>query len=260
MDQWTQERPGTAWDRFPHSARVPPRCGGNDSSHDRSRPNAVIAWSVVLVETSPGMSQHDNSEQRATLPFAGRVHRQFNWGAAPQPRIAAAAFSIAITAAFLSVLEQGPLIERETRAHEVIVWLPPVLPAVRGSPVRGNPPGHAGRAAGKAHTAPRSIQEPDSGHPPEWSEPPASAIHLEGASAPLRLRLSNTYARRDKSGIRSIAERSRTSLGDKPASEQDRWSKAVESAGKPDCLAPNEHGSLLSVFVLAFDAARGKCR
>ncbi len=30
-------------------------------------------------------------------------------------------------------------------------------------------------------------------------------------------------------------------------------------AGKADCIAPNERGSLLPAVVIAYDAARGRC-
>jgi hypothetical protein len=189
------------------------------------------------------------------------VYRQITWHVAPQQRIAAAALSVAFTAALVAVLKEAPLNEAKTSTHKVIVWLPPVIPAVRDPAVTFKPSGRTGRSANKENESAgtRSIQEPSSEHA-ESSESPATAIHLEGASAPLQLQLSNPDAHAAKSAIRSMAERSHTYMGDKRVSEQDRWSKSVESAGKADCLAPNEHGSLLSVFVLAFNAAREKCR
>jgi hypothetical protein len=35
---------------------------------------------------------------------------------------------------------------------------------------------------------------------------------------------------------------------------------SIAKAGKPDCISPNEGGSLLGIFVIAYAAMREQCR
>jgi hypothetical protein len=195
------------------------------------------------------------------LPFASRVNRQVNWHAPPQPRAADAALSVALTAALFGVLNEARPHHVETRTPTVTVWLPPVDPAEHLPAITFKAPDRGSKSLGKSIAVPnRSIQAPLSSNRVTPPESPQSSTRAQSASAPLQLELPKSFAREAKSVIRSMAERSHTYIGDTLASEQERWSRSVERAGKPDCLAPNEHGSLLSVFILAYDAAREKCR
>lgn len=49
-------------------------------------------------------------------------------------------------------------------------------------------------------------------------------------------------------------------MGDERLSEQARLARSVSGAGKDECLASNEHGSLLSIFKIAYDAMTDKCK
>lgn len=198
--------------------------------------------------------------QRDALPIASRVNRQVNWRAAPQPKVAAAALSIALTAALFVVFNEAPRHHVGTRTRAVTVWVPPAHPALRDDARTLKSPRRGSKSPATSIAGPqRSIQEPLSDNVATLTESPATASHVQNASASLRLQLLNSGGQETKSSIRSMAERPRTYIGDTPASEQDRWSKSVERAAKPDCLAPNEHGSLLSAFMLAYDAFRGRC-
>lgn len=49
-------------------------------------------------------------------------------------------------------------------------------------------------------------------------------------------------------------------MGDEPVSDQGRLAQSVTRAAKADCLSSNEHGSLLSIFKIAYDAVTDKCK
>ena len=82
------------------------------------------------------------------------------------------------------------------------------------------------------------------------------------ASAPLNLEPSvlRSAAQASKGELRKLAESSGAYAGDEPKSQSEALAGAVASTARPDCLAPNENGSLLSVFVIAYEAANGKCK
>lgn len=63
-----------------------------------------------------------------------------------------------------------------------------------------------------------------------------------------------------KGAVRSMADRSGTYMGDERPSGQDRLAESFARGRKPDCLDSNERGSLLYIFVIAYDAVRRKCR
>ena len=44
------------------------------------------------------------------------------------------------------------------------------------------------------------------------------------------------------------------------ARQRNRLAERVDAAVKPDCLGPNAGGSLLGIFTIPIDAARGKCK
>ena len=81
------------------------------------------------------------------------------------------------------------------------------------------------------------------------------------ASAPLRLDLETIRAanRASKSDAQNLAENSGTYFGDDPKSKSEKIAESVSRTGKPDCLAPNPAGSLLSVIDIAIRAAIKKC-
>ena len=82
------------------------------------------------------------------------------------------------------------------------------------------------------------------------------------ASAPIKLDLETIRAanRAAKSDVRNRAENSGTYFGDEPSSKSEKLADAITRTGKEDCIGPNPGGSLLSVFDIAFKAARDKCK
>ena len=82
------------------------------------------------------------------------------------------------------------------------------------------------------------------------------------ASAPIKLDLETFRAanRAAKSDVRNLAENSGTYFGDEPSSKSEKLADAITRTGKVDCIGPNPGGSLLSVFDIAFKAARDKCK
>ncbi|MFO1288631.1 MAG: hypothetical protein U1F49_20220 [Rubrivivax sp.] len=89
---------------------------------------------------------------------------------------------------------------------------------------------------------------------------PAPQRPNDVASAPLRLDASvlRRAAIDSKSEVRALAEASGTYVGDAPLSGQERLAQGVARTGKPDCL--RQGGSLLDVFVIAFQAFGDKCK
>lgn len=79
------------------------------------------------------------------------------------------------------------------------------------------------------------------------------------ASAPLRLDASVIRAavHSGKSQVMRLAETSGAYFGDDPVSQTDKLGSAVARTAKPDCIRPG--GSLLSIFVIAYEVARSKC-
>lgn len=76
----------------------------------------------------------------------------------------------------------------------------------------------------------------------------------------MNLELPAAVARGARSSLRSMADKAGTYVGDERLSEQARFSQSVTGASKLDCLASNEHGSLLSIFKIAYDAVTDKCK
>jgi hypothetical protein len=87
--------------------------------------------------------------------------------------------------------------------------------------------------------------------PPPVAEPP------RGTS--LVLDLHGAAARAEKGGF-GMADKARTSLGDEHQPEEGRVARSFGRARKADCLASNEHGSLLSIFKIAYDALTDRCK
>jgi hypothetical protein len=145
-----------------------------------------------------------------------------------------------------------PIIERAaTRGppSAVVAPAPATLPRQRPWP-RAAPavPAQAIEAQAKQERSP--VQEPSA---------PVAAIP---ASAPLNLEPSvlRSAAHASKGELRKLAESSGAYAGDEPTSKSQALAQAVASSTRPDCLAPNENGSLLSAFVIAYQAANGKCK
>jgi hypothetical protein len=82
------------------------------------------------------------------------------------------------------------------------------------------------------------------------------------ASAPIRIDLATIRAanRASKSDARNLAENSGAYFGDEPSSKSEKLADAVTKTAKEDCIGPNPGGSILSVFVIAYMAARDKCK
>ena len=82
------------------------------------------------------------------------------------------------------------------------------------------------------------------------------------ASAPIKLDLATIRAanRASKSDVRNLAENSGTYFGDEPSSKSEKLANAITRTAKEDCIGPNPGGSLLSVFDIAYKAARDKCK
>ena len=82
------------------------------------------------------------------------------------------------------------------------------------------------------------------------------------ASAPIKFDLATIRAanRASKSDAQNLAERSGTYFGDEPSSKTEKLADAITKTGKEDCIGPNPGGSILSVFVIAYMAAKDKCK
>lgn len=109
---------------------------------------------------------------------------------------------------------------------------------------------HAPRAHPRA--SPQQVPNEAAPSPPLVSAvttaaPPSLA---SSAPAPLDLRIHPTILMADISG---------TYTGDAPVGQATRLSHEMSKEHKPDCLGPNAGGSLLSVLVIAYMAAKDKC-
>jgi hypothetical protein len=92
------------------------------------------------------------------------------------------------------------------------------------------------------------------------SESEVVASPVPAASAPLQLDpevLREAY-RASKSAVRQLGESSGTYLGEPAVSREEQLARAVARTEKPDCLRPG--GSLLSVFVVAYELLREQCK
>jgi hypothetical protein len=101
--------------------------------------------------------------------------------------------------------------------------------------------------------------------------PTATAATAAAASAPapdaterrpldLSPDVLRAAARDSKPALRRMADASGRALGDEPASQAESMATSIAKAGKPDCISPNEGGSLLGIFVIAYAAMREQCR
>lgn len=183
------------------------------------------------------------------------------------PRFGVAALAVGITAALLSALEvthvdrigQGPV-------GKVMVWLPPLSPAASAATEQEKDqaarPTRRLASTGLRRSAPEQIAVPPAGvlPAPEAGESLAPVPEAPGRAATLNLQLRDVDARAGGSSLRSVAEKAGTYMGDERLSEQGRLARSVSRAGKADCLASNERGSLLSIVRIAYDAVTDKCK
>ena len=82
------------------------------------------------------------------------------------------------------------------------------------------------------------------------------------ASSPLKLDevTIRKATAQSKGKIQRLAEASGHKLPGMSNSQAERLSLGMTSAAKVECLAPNEHGSLLSIPFIAYAAIAGKCK
>ncbi len=87
----------------------------------------------------------------------------------------------------------------------------------------------------------------------------AAAAASSPASAPLDLRISKALLAGTRSEVGKMADASGAFTGDAPKSLDHQLKQGVAGSAKMDCLGPNEAGNILTVVVIAVQAARGKC-
>lgn len=95
------------------------------------------------------------------------------------------------------------------------------------------------------------------------SAPLVAAPHPAASAPPPPLRLGDAVMR--QAARDSIAETRRLAAeaglpAERDRSSGERLAGAVEQAVKPDCLASNAGGSLLSIPIIALQALRQKCK
>jgi hypothetical protein len=89
---------------------------------------------------------------------------------------------------------------------------------------------------------------------------PAAPVPAPPASAPLDLgsQVIRQAARASKSQVHVLAESSGAYTGDAALSKEQQLARDIQDTAKPDCLTPGGH--LLSIFVIAYQVARDKCK
>jgi len=194
-----------------------------------------------------------------------------DWGGA-RHRGPAALLAAGITAALLLALNAALPRPQATAAvveRAVTVLLlrdPGPMPAPqREAPVA--PVAPATDRPKRATTAAKALSLPSGADalPPALAAtaPVAVAAPPPAASAPLRLdeAVLRAAARYSISQARQLAEASGQQLGaGEPLSAQDRLARAAASSAKPDCVASNAGGSLLTIPFIAYDALTGHCK
>jgi hypothetical protein len=95
-------------------------------------------------------------------------------------------------------------------------------------------------------------------------EVPAAVLALPQQTASSPLRIDSEVIRSAIQGTRPqarrMAEGSNAFFGDEPISKSERIAHAVLKAAKPDCFNETSGGTLLSIFVIAYEVARDKCK
>ncbi len=173
---------------------------------------------------------------------------------------------MAMTGTLLAVLHDKPLHRTAAARRTVTVWLAPHDPAGAASPhveprAGQRPTGRSGstRPVPTARAEPAGTRTRASAPaPPDGA--PVPVAELPRGTPPLSLDFHGAAAAAEKRPLRSMAEKAGASLGVERLTEQGRLARSVTRAAKTDCLAPNEHGSLLSIFRIAYEAATDRCR
>lgn len=134
------------------------------------------------------------------------------------------------------------------------------LPALRrpDTPARPMPPRAPAFPVPELPSTRAAEPQPITLAAPAAATPPATA-----ASSPPPLRLGDEVMRR--AARDSLAETRRLAAeaglpAERGVSDQERLASGVEQAAKPDCLASNPGGSLLSIPIIALQALRQKCK
>lgn len=89
-----------------------------------------------------------------------------------------------------------------------------------------------------------------------------AASSITAARAPLRLdsRTLQAAVNDSRGAIARMAQASGRELSVEQSGSQERLASDMAAAGKRECLAPNESGTLLSLPVMALAAISGKCK
>jgi hypothetical protein len=98
---------------------------------------------------------------------------------------------------------------------------------------------------------------------PATQEPPVLATSTEpSASSPLKIDSSTIRAAgaQSKGQLQRLAESSGQQLPGRGINQAEQLASRVSGAGKTECLASNESGSLLSIPLIAYAALSGKCK
>lgn len=198
-------------------------------------------------------------------------------------RIGGAAFAAALTLLPLAALYWRAAPQPASAAHERVAYLPQWRPAAAMDatprPVPAARPARAARRvavpgpprapAADARLAPATptiatITDPaatTTAAAPQLPPPAALAEPAPpAASAALKIdtAVMRAAAAAGKSGARRMAEASGAYFGSAPVTQTDQLGHAVAETAKPDCIRPG--GSLLSIFVIAYEVARDKCK
>ena len=88
---------------------------------------------------------------------------------------------------------------------------------------------------------------------------PSAVALMVPASAPLDLRITKAMLAGTRSEVGRMADASGAFVGDAPKGLDHKLAQGVAGSAKMDCLGPNGGGSLLSILVIAVQAARSKC-
>ncbi|HEY4079931.1 MAG TPA: hypothetical protein VGM81_04475 [Burkholderiaceae bacterium] len=145
--------------------------------------------------------------------------------------------------------------------HDIVLTLiqPKPRPAVappRDMLVSRHEPRPARPMASKPRVVDEAMPSPASVSSVAIAVPPSLA---SSAPAPLDLRIRPGTLAATRSEVMKMADISGTYTGDAPVGQAARLANEMSKEHKPDCLGPNAGGSLLSVLVIAYMAAKDKC-
>ncbi len=201
-----------------------------------------------------------------------KQHVRWN-SSSSKARLPAVVLSVALTVALLLALGTPQRAER-AQTKVVVSVLPPVVPIK----ATDQPP-----RASRGHDAPTRRRLTRKGEPPlsiparlvepapEVPHPPATALEPAAvarpqppeppASAPARLEFDIRKANAASKGLlQDLAQNGGQQLPNSGSSPAEGFRSAVSRSIRSDCLAPNEHGSLLSPVFIAAAALSGRCK